>query len=459
MAVGEIKNKIGIFLIKTLYKIEIWIIKRLLNKCHVFIYVAISHARIIASHLFESNTVGENIDIAIAAVYKLSNIETSALKGEINFEQVEALVLKLNSDKDVMNLLAEYNLATSYAYARASLTDTKHYVDEYISKAKVFSADVEPFSPKSFNERLKLVKSKKKYLQKQLNQILNNKIAKEKQGDIGEISLNSADIAIFFSLFSSLFVISGYYYNYSLLKEFNVNSDHFYVVSDYISTSISLIITILFWTGLFIVSFILGASDRLDKIIRENQLNKKVKDKPLIALPLFIISMNIINLFSMLEGRFERVDTIMALNVLVVSFYLIEKMPFHYFKHPIKIYGSILVCLGFIWNLNVKVNEEIQNITSDDYQPKYLVKFNDEMVEGMPLEFIALNSNYLIMRNTDSKSIEIYPKSYIKKLTPNPNQAHELNFIEWGVAFIDIYSQLYEVITKETDEKVSEGNL
>jgi hypothetical protein len=456
---GKMKDKIGVSVMKALYKIELWIIKSLLNKSQVFMSVAISYARIIASRDFESNTVIENIDIAIAAVCKLANVETIAFEREVNFEQVETILLKLNSDKDIMNLLAEYNLARSHAYTRVSLTDTKQYVDEYISKAKLFNPDIEPFNPKSFDERLKLVKSKQKHLQKQLNQILDNKIAKEKEGDVGEISLNSIDVAILFSLFSSLFLISGYYYNYSLLKEFNVNSDHFYVVSDYISTSISLIITILFWTGILIVSFILGASDRLDKIIRENQLNKKVKDKPLIALPLFIISMNIINLFSMLEGRFERVDTIMALNVLVVSFYLIEKMPFHYFKHPIKIYGSILVCLGFIWNLNVKVNEEIQNITSDDYQPKYLVKFNDEMVEGMPLEFIALNSNYLIMRNTDSKSIEIYPKSYIKKLTPNPNQAHELNFIEWGVAFIDIYSQLYEVITKETDEKVSEGNL
>jgi hypothetical protein len=449
---GKIKDKIGVSVMKALYKIELWIIKSLLNKSQVFMSVAISYARIIASRDFESNTVIENIDIAIAAVCKLANVETIAFEREVNFEQVETILLKLNSDKDIMNLLAEYNLARSHAYTRVSLTDTKQYVDEYISKAKLFNPDIEPFNPKSFDERLKLVKSKQKHLQKQLNQILDNKIAKEKEGDVGEISLNSIDLAILFSLFSSLFLISGYYYNYSLLKEFNVNSDHFYVVSDYISTSVSLIITPLFWTGIFIVSFILGASTGLDNKIRRKQLNIKVNDKDPIAIPLSIILINIVHLLSMLKGVFLLNDTIIAINVLVVSLYSIEKIPFHYFKHPIKVYCSVLVCIGFIWNLNTNVNREIRRITSDDYQPKYLVKFNEKMVKAESLEFIALNSNYLIMRNTDSRSIEIYPKSYINKLTPNPKQAHELDFIEQVIVVIESFSQLYEVITKATDK-------
>jgi hypothetical protein len=223
-------------------------------------------------------------------------------------------------------------------------------------------------------------------------------------------------------------------------------------VSDYISTSVSLIITPLFWTGIFIVSFILGASTGLDNKIRRKQLNIKVNDKDPIAIPLSIILINIVHLLSMLKGVFLLNDTIIAINVLVVSLYSIEKIPFHYFKHPIKVYCSVLVCIGFIWNLNTNVNREIQKITSDDYQPKYLVKFNEKMVKAESLEFIALNSNYLIMRNTDSRSIEIYPKSYINKLTPNPNQAHALDFIERVIAVIESFSQLYEVITKATDK-------
>jgi hypothetical protein len=102
--------------------------------------------------------------------------------------------------------------------------------------------------------------------------------------------------------------------------------------------------------------------------------------------------------------------------------------------------------------LNIKVNGEIQKITSDDYQPKYFVKFNEKMVKAESLEFITLNSNYLIMRNTDSRSIEIYPKSYINKLTPNPKQAHEPDFVERVIVVIESFSQLYEVITKATDK-------
>jgi hypothetical protein len=452
----EIKQKIRAVVINAANKIQLWIIKRLINKSNVFKFTAVAHAQIIASSIFENNTTNENLNIVVSALYKLLNIEALSLEGEVNSEQVEELILNLKNNKDVLNLLAEYNLAKAYAFTKIFLTDTNQFIDEYIANAKLFNADIEPFNHQSFNKRLKEVKTERKNLQKKLKQTLNNTIAKKKEDKIGQISLKSSDIVILFSLFSSLFLISGYYYNHSLLKEFNVNSDHFYLISDYISTSVSLIITPLLWTGIFIISFLIGVNDSLGNRIKEKQLNIKIDDKPPIALPLFIILINIMNLFSIWEGRFESNNTVLAINALVVSLYFIVKIPFHYFKNPIKVFICILVFMGFIWNLNAKVNREIQKITSDGYQSKYIVTFNEKMIKNESLEFITLNSNYLIMRNTDSKSIEIYPKSYIKKLTPNPNQSHELNFIEWVVAFIEINGKLYEIITKEIEKKISE---
>jgi hypothetical protein len=452
---GKIKNRIKVVLLN----IQLWLVKRHVNKCNVFRNVAISHARIITSSLFESNTVMENFNVAFTAVNKLLNVETQSFEDEINLEQVEELTLKLKINKDVLNLLAEYNLALSNIFRRISIDVNKHLIDEYTTKAKLLNADIEPFNQKSFNKRLKEVKKEQKYLQKQNVQILNNKIAKEKENNIGEISLKFINIPVLISLFTSFFVISGYYYNSSLLEEFNIKSDHFYLISDYISTSVSLIKTTLIWTGIFIVSLIIGANDRLGNRIKEEQLNIKINDEPPNSLPLLIIFINIMNLFFMLKGHFETIDMIISLNGMIISIYFIQKIPFHYFKHPIKVYGTVLVCIGFFWNLNIRVNDEIQKITSDDYQPRYLVKFNEKMVKGESLEFIALNSNYLIMRNTDSKSIEIYPKTYINKLTSNPNQVHDLDFIESVIAFIESFSELYEAITKETDKKSSVNNL
>lgn len=449
MGIERIKSQIGISIIRAAYKIELWLVKHLLNKSHVFRYVAISHARIIASDIFQDNTMDENIDIAINAIYKLLNTEESE-SDSLNIEQVEELLPKLKSNIDVMNLLAEYHLAQSYAFSRLSLLDNKTHVEEGLNKAKKFNSEIAPFNPKSFKKRFKEIKAERKLLQKQLNAILENKISKEKEENIEQISFQPTDLAILFSLFSSLFLISGYYYNHSLLKEFNINSDDFFLLSDYISTSISLILTPLLWTGVFLISFLFGADSRFSNRIKEKQLNIKINDKPPFTLPLTIILMNIVNIALMLEGNVEVGNSMLALNGLIVSLYFIEKIPFHYFKNPIKAFGTLLVIIGFTWNLNAKINTEINKITSDDYQPRYFVKFKDKMIKNESLEFLGLNSNYIIMRNTDSNNIEIYPKSYVIKLITNSNQKQDLNFLEWIIKFIEINAKLYEIITTES---------
>ncbi|WP_440904386.1 hypothetical protein ACMZOO_16460 [Catenovulum sp. SX2] len=451
--VRKIRHKIGVFVLNAIYRLELWAIKHLTNKSDVFRYVAISHARIIASQLFDSNTVSENINLAIAAIYKLSNVEASGIDDKTDFEQVQELTHTLETNKNVQNLLAEYHLAISYAFSKASLTDTTQISDEHTAKAKLFNADIEPFETKSFDKRLNEVKTERKVLQKKLNQILKNKIAKVKEEQIGKISLTPSDVTILLSMFSTLFLISGYYYNHSLLSELNVNSDHFYLLSDYISTSVSLIVTPFIWTAIFVVFFLLGASNQLDNRIKENQLKLQINDKPPVSFPLLIILINIMELISLFQDHSGRNYTVLAMNGLIVSLYFIEKIPFHYFKHPIKIFSCVFVCIGFFWNLNTKVDSEIQKIKSDDYQPMYLVEFDEKMVLGESMEFIALNSNYIIMRGTDSKRIEIYPKSHINKLMPNPVQGYELNFFEWMFKFIELNQELYEVIANGHKEK------
>lgn len=187
MGIERIKSQIGSSIIRAAYKVELWLVKHLLNKSHVFRYVAISHARIIASDIFQDNTMDENIDIAINAIYKLSNTEESE-SDSLNIEQVEELLPKLKSNIDVMNLLAEYHLAQSYAFSRIFLLDNKTYVEEGLNKAKKFNSEIASFNPKSFKKRFKEIKAERKLLQKQLNAILENKISKEKEKNIEQIS-------------------------------------------------------------------------------------------------------------------------------------------------------------------------------------------------------------------------------------------------------------------------------
>lgn len=426
-------------IVKIAIKVERWIFKNGLNNSNVFKGVATSHARIIANEIFEKNTVMENAMVSFYAIEKISHTDCTIFDENTNVEQVVELHSLLKSNKNIMSLMAEYALAQAHNSKHLPFTNRKKEAEERITTASIHNQDMEPFNKQSFKIRLKEVKAELKTQQKLLNDIFKNKITKEKAEVIGEISIKTTDIAILFSIFSSLFLISGYYYTNSFLAKFHINSDDFYLISDYISTSISFVLTPLLWAGIYLIGILLSANDKLAIRIKEEQLNIKLNNEIPKALPLIIISMNILNIIFMLKGHYHAYDMTLTTNILLILIFLTSKVSFHYFKKPLKVYIAIFICIGFIYSLTSNVNREIQRITSEEYQPEYLVAFKNETVNEEVMEFITINSNYIIMRNSISKSISIYPKSYIHKLTPNPQNIEKLTFIEKTVEDISTF--------------------
>ncbi len=132
----------------------------------------------------------ENINIAITAIYKLLNIETSVSEDEVNLEQVEELISKLKNNNDVQNLLAEYNLAQSYAFTCISLTDNKKFIEEKVTKAKEYNSEIVPFNHKSFKKDLKRLKLNENYYRNKSMLFLRKKFQKKKKKALDNFPLN-----------------------------------------------------------------------------------------------------------------------------------------------------------------------------------------------------------------------------------------------------------------------------
>lgn len=444
--------------INLLFKLEYWLIKYTNKKSNFFRKVVIDKSQLIAAELFPENTVGENIDISIPAVHKIIfNKEIN--KDDEHHDNILILAGKLNENKEVANLISDYFLAQSYAYSlgklskAAKFTTAQEYEDEYYIKAQGFNPEAEKFTDKSYKIKTKSLKKYHKKILIELKNIFDEKIAIEKEKIIEPIVINTSDITLFFSLFSTLFVVSGYFYNHQVFQYFGVNSDSFFSISDYLSTSVSLVLTPLIWSLVSTVIYVLGANRGLGTLLSNRQLGIKPKDKPPYAIALSLITLNVFNINALITGQ-EGVDKassmVMFLNCLVVGYYFIEKIPFHYFKNPFKVILGLVVLLGFSVNLNKLTSDKIELYQLDNYQPVYTAEFTQKEISERGLEFISINSNYIFMRNKQTLKMEIYPKTFVVKLTPtNFKSKKEMTVNNFLVTWIELFVLIYEMITNK----------
>lgn len=420
-------------------KATTWITKIQIKQFKPIKHAAFSHAVIIANNIFEDNTASENINLGITSINKLLG-DSNSQEERIDSDQLEELYKHIQSSRDILNLLAEFNLCIAYIFLNYKTEEAKELAKPYLTNAKRLNEDAQPFQYKELTKRLKEVKTHQKALDDKLRKTYQNKVNEEKKNQIGKIYIAPSDITTLISVFSTLFLISGYYYINRLLAEFNLNSDHFYSISDYISTSVSFIITPLILGGAGFLFFISGAYNNLEDKIKAKQLGIKQAESKVI--PYFFIAMNIISLILMHYDFYLHANNMIYLNALVLFFILLEKAPFHYFKNPTKVLFYTVACVGFIFQLNLRVDSEITRIQSEDYQPKYTLSFDEKIIQSKSLEFITMNSNYLIVRNINSKQLEVYPKSVIQKFKVNP--AHESK-----VSSLELWFKFYHLIADD----------
>lgn len=413
-------------LLNALLKLECWVIKYTNKKSNFFRKVIIDKAQIITNELYPENTFGDNIDISIGAVHNL------VLKKEINnndkhIDEIKNVIIKLKENTEINSLIVDYFLAQSYAFSLGKIskavkfTTAQEYEQEYYSKALEFDPNAKKYNESIFKKKLKEVKKYQQVLISDLKLVLKEKVEAEKKAIIDPIELSVAHITLFASLFSSLFIVSGYYYNHQVYQYFGVNSDDFYVISDYLSTSVSLILTPLFWSLIMTVAYMFGANRGVGLLLKNKQLGIKTESKPPYTIALFIILLNVLHIYALLiqrQGLEGASSKIMLLNYVVVGLYFLDKLPWQYFKNPVKVLFGLVAILGFSLNIHKLTQAQIELHDTGDYKPAYIVEFSKKELSDKPFEFINLNSNYVFMKNMNTNKLEIYPKTLVVKITP-----------------------------------------
>ena len=391
-----------------------------IKKSHNIRDVIVQKLHISLINYYNEDTHNDNLKIAVDAVHKTlydSKVEYT--------EKLKKAILILENDTEINDLLVDYYLALSYSYAQAK-TLKKYEIasifekeEEFFEKALKLKPDLKKLEKVDFNKKIKLIKKEKNKLQQKIKIDLKEKVTKEKLALITPIKINSTHITLLISIFSTIFLISGYYFNYQVLHSLGVNSDDFFTIQDYISTSISLILYPLFYTLLMFILIVFRIDEKLNKDIESKELGVIGEDNIPIYTMLFIITlMNIINIISILnEGNPSNI--IFYLNVVFAAVFILNKVQWKYFENPLIIYVFSMIFLFYFVNISIVIDNKIESYKSADYKSNYKVSFKDKEISTRNIEFMNVNSNYIFMINKKNNKVEVYPRLSISKINVN----------------------------------------
>ena len=369
---------------------------------------------ILSNELFPHNSLGKNSNLAIylTSIY-INNFEDDLI--DINKDELDNLKLVADSDEWIKKAIPDFYRIISFSFIFN--IDLKN---GYIEKAKAINQLLEPI--KSFKEVIKLVNDAKKdskaFLKKG-REISEKTYEKELNNKIPIIKISSDKISFFLTVFSTFFLISGIIYSKIYFYLLGINISDFFSVSDYLASSIDVLMYTFFSMIVGMIFYRQGIKDSIKNGIQEEQFNIQTNRR---KNSLYIIIMLNISLLSMFCINYyinhTLIYTLLYILLYSIFFKLYDLVPiWKYVENPLKIdfivssfvTFSILLILTAFSHSDEILRKEIK----DD---NYKIVFQNEDENKKNLIFITSNSTSVFLLNTDTKKVKIIPLDSISSI-------------------------------------------
>jgi len=210
--------------------------------------------------LFPDEKLAYNEDLSWCVRNKLFDLPEPTKIQKLNQEHVDVLYDSLLTDDLIRSHISKYHLTTALYFSSAGLDNdiNKNLTEEPLKKAKLYSSDAKLISQDDAKKSNRETKKEIKKLIKQAKALGSERIETEKSNLIKPIEITSSHVLFLASLFSTLFLISGFAYTKIFFIAFDINVGDFFTLSDYMASSIDSLIPIVISSILGITFFYLG---------------------------------------------------------------------------------------------------------------------------------------------------------------------------------------------------------
>lgn len=366
--------------------------------------------------LFSSNKLKRNLDIATTVTNRIFETPIGDGMPAVDDDQVNALFDSLMLYEKTRKDIANYYLLESFylSYQRSNIF--QEYSDKAFEKAKTYLSSVQPVSKSDVSRIEKEVRFDVKELKKEIRRLNALRIETEKLKSIKPIKITQSHFLFIASLFSTLFLIAGFIYNKILLGYFGINVGDFFSASDYISSSVDVLVSVIVSSAGAIVSFFFGRGSSWTARIHSEQFEIS-KDKfrhPLIGL-IFILVL-VVNVIVQWYLTGEFIGFAFYFLVLVGAIVILDRLPFwKYIENQSAVLAAITSVLIFALVLSSKIMEQINAIKSGKVSGQYLMTFNSGYEKYSSYTLIDSNSGYLFLWNPIAEKATIIPRSEVKR--------------------------------------------
>lgn len=371
-------------------------------------------AYIKALSLFPDKKLADNRKIALVANFKLCNLTFEDpcpdYKNEVN-----ELYDVLKNDSWVQSAVSDYFLIEAYFYSFSNKKDIERQeAKEAIEKAKDWKNDVSNLSHETYKTKVSFIKKELKLLKNEIKFLTNKKLEDEKLKSFPPIKITSAHITFLFSLFSSLFILSGFVYNYYLLKHFNISVSNFFNISDYLASSVDVITASLIATFIAIISFLLGLNRGVEQHFYDEEFETKSTTKKDI-LPAILVSTLTINLVLHSYFTGEVHSTTLSILIFFISINTIPMLPiWKYIENKLTILVVIFSLITFSLHMYYSIDKKIKKIEANNLKSDYELIFDNKFKGNKNSKFLLANSTYVFLWDPQIEKIIIIPKGEVR---------------------------------------------
>lgn len=375
-------------------------------------------AYISALSLFPDKKLADNRKIALVANFKLCKLTFEDPAPDFDNE-VNELYDVLKNDTWIQSTISDYFLIEAYFYSFSSKKDIERLeAIEAIEKAKEWKNDASSLNNETFKTKVSSIKKELKLLKNDIKVLTKKKLEGEKLKSFPPIKITSANITFLFSLFSSLFILSGFVYNYYLFNHFNISVSNFFNISDYLASSVDVISASLIATFIAIISFLYGLNRGVEQHFYDEEFEtKSTTKKDILPAIIVILLTSKLVLHSYFTGEVHSV----AFSILIffISINTIPSLPiWKYIENKITIFIVIYSLITFALHMNYSIDKKIKKIESDNLNSEYELIYDSKFKGNRNSKFVLANSTYVFLWDPQIKKITIIPKSEIKMFKP-----------------------------------------
>ncbi len=396
--------------------------------------MAIKHRCLIqALHLFPDNKLISNGSLAQSVSQKI--FEDISPYSDIDADQFEILFNSICSDERSINIISKYFLLESLYYSQ--LGQSKSESENAFEKAKKYVSSVSALSAEDLKDLSQSINQETKRLDVEIKALTSEKIDEELDRIISPTTIKPYHWFFLVSLLSTIILTVGFVYNWVFFAQLGVNIEDFFLLTDYITTSIVTIVWLLFYATIGVAWIFRARRRGLKEIIIDQQFEIIEKKKDFLDyffLFIYLSSLLFVGIdflhnhnFIQLKGEIDQYTSNLVLHVVVVmtlTYVLFRLSIWKFVKNSSEVTLFVLVLLIIFPLLWLSAKNDAASVQDESYIGQYSFELTEPYRKFEDNEFISANSHYIFLWSAKNKNVNIVPKMAVVSLSAKSGITH-----------------------------------